>query len=455
MTTPLVETEPSIVPVPAGTAHQTKGDRFSSFDPADFSVPRSRDEDWRFTPLRRLRGLHDGTAASQPGSAVRARVEVDTAGAPEGAVEVASLPAGDDRIGRAGAPVDYAAAYAWSKTAEADYVRIATGQVLSEPVSITISGPGEDATSFGSLVVDVEAHAEAVVILRYQGSGAHSDNVEFLVGDGARLSCIVMEDWDRGAVHLANSHIQVGRDATVRHTYAAFGGDVLRSVPHVRFTAPGGDAELLGIGFADAGQYFEQRLLVDHSIPNCRSNVLYKAALQGRPTADDAADAATKAARAVEAADVDGAAHAVDTNATGVDADAEDDSAQTRLPRSERTPDARTAWIGDVLIRPEATGTDTYEKNNNLLLTPGARADSVPNLEIQTGEIVGAGHAATVGRFDDEQMFYLRSRGIDEATAKMLIVRGFFTDVIRRIPVASIREQLEAKIDHELAHTVL
>ena len=108
-----------------------------------------------------------------------------------------------------------------------------------------------------------------------------------------------------------------------------------------------------------------------------------------------------------------------------------------------------------MLIRPEATGTDTYEKNNNLLLTSGARADSVPNLEIQTGEIVGAGHAATVGRFDDEQMFYLQSRGISRAEAKMLIVRGFFTDVIRRIPLERIREQLENKVEEELSNTVL
>ncbi|HIW96169.1 MAG TPA: Fe-S cluster assembly protein SufD [Candidatus Corynebacterium gallistercoris] len=403
MTTPLNETEPTISPVKAGTEHQTKGDRFTSFNVEDFAVPRGKDEDWRFTPLRSLRGLHDGSAAAGQ----RAAVRVDVSDGDAAKVTHEQLSSSDERLGRAGAPVDRAAAQAWNETQEADYVLVSKDSVLEDALTITIDGPGEDKVSYGTLVVELEAHAEAVVFVRYEGSGAHSDNVEFVVGNGAKLTTVVFEDWNRDAVHLSNSHILVGRDATVRHTYACFGGEVVRSVPHVRYTAPGGDAELLGLYFADAGQYFEQRLLVDHSVKNCRSNVLYKGALQGEPGQGSAAK------------------------------------------------DARTAWIGDVLIRAEATGTDTYEKNNNLLLTSGARADSVPNLEIQTGEIVGAGHAATVGRFDDEQMFYLQSRGITQANAKMLIVRGFFTDVIRRIPLESIREQLENKVEQELANTVL
>ncbi|KAB3523483.1 Fe-S cluster assembly protein SufD [Corynebacterium sp. zg254] len=398
MSTPLNETEATITPVAAGTDHQTKGDRFTSFSSADFDIPKGRDEDWRFTPLRKLRGLHDGSASQGK------RASVSVTGVTDD-VSVEELDMSDAKLGRAGAPVDRAAAQAWENTPKADYVRVASNAVLSEPVVVTIEGPGEDTVSYGSLVIEVEAHAEAVVFVHYTGSGAHSDNLEFVIGDGAQLTTVVLEDWAPDAVHLSNSHLQVGRDATVRHYYAAFGGQVVRSVPHVRYTGPGGDAEMLGLYFADSGQYFEQRLLVDHSIKNCRSNVLYKGALQS----------------------------------TG-----EDDKSE-----------ARTAWIGDVLIRPEATGTDTYEKNNNLLLSPGARADAVPNLEIQTGEIVGAGHAATVGRFDDEHMFYLQSRGISAAEAKMLIVRGFFTDVIKRIPIESIREDLEQKVERELASTVL
>jgi Fe-S cluster assembly protein SufD len=159
----------------------------------------------------------------------------------------------------------------------------------------------------------------------------------------------------------------------------------------------------VGLYFADAGQHLESRLLIDHAQPNCRSNVLYKGALQG---------------------DLDSG-----------------------------KPDAHTVWVGDVLIRAEATGTDTFEVNRNLVLTDGARADSVPNLEIETGEIAGAGHASATGRFDDEQLFYLRARGIPEDQARRLVVRGFFGEIIAKIAVPEIRDRLTDAIEHELAIT--
>ena len=114
--------------------------------------------------------------------------------------------------------------------------------------------------------------------------------------------------------------------------------------------------------------------------------------------------------------------------------------------------DAHTVWVGDVLIRAEATGTDTYEVNRNLILTDGARADSIPNLEIETGEVVGAGHASATGRFDDEQLFYLMARGIPETEARKLVVRGFFAELLDKIPVPELRERLGAAIEARLAH---
>lgn len=370
-----------------------KGDVFASFDVNDFEVPKGRDEDWRFTPLRRLAGLHDGTA----GDPVAAQVSVG--GADVEGVTVSSAARVDERLGRAGVPVDRAAAQAFSSFGEATVVTVGKGAVAAEPITVTVTGPGEGKVAYGHIVIELEEQAEAVVILEYEGTGAFADNVEFVVGDAARLAVVTMTNWDEGAVHLSAHHARIGRDSVLRHSLASFGGDVVRVVPRVKFTAPGGDAELLGVYFADAGQYFEQRLLIDHAVPNCRSNVMYKGALQG-----------------AEGAKVD----------------------------------ARTAWVGDVLIRAEAVGTDTYELNKNLLLSEGARADSVPNLEIETGEIAGAGHAATVGRFDDEQLFYLLSRGIPEDVARRLVVRGFFNEVINQIPVESIRERLNAYVDQEL-----
>lgn len=107
-----------------------------------------------------------------------------------------------------------------------------------------------------------------------------------------------------------------------------------------------------------------------------------------------------------------------------------------------------------MLIEAKAEGTDTYEMNRNLVLTDGARVDSVPNLEIETGEIVGAGHASATGRFDDEQLFYLMARGIPEQDARRLVVRGFFAELVQQIGVPDIEERLIAKIEEELEASV-
>lgn len=368
-------------------ANPTKGDAFTSFNVDDFPIPGGRDEVWRFISLRNLRGLHNGEFAE----AVEQDITVD---APAN-VTVETLQPGDARLGRAGAPVDRVAAQAWTSMPSAQYVSVPANASLTDAVTVTITGKGDGVTSFGATVVELEHHAEATVVLKYVGSGTHADNVEFIVGEGAHLTVVVDAAWNNDAVHLSNQIAQLGKDAVLRHNVAVFGGEIVRIVPRVNYTAGGGDAEMLGVYFADAGQYFENRLLVDHSVANCRSNVMYKGALQGEG--------------------------------------------------------ARTCWVGDVLIRSAAQGTDTYEVNRNLVLSEGARADAIPNLEIETGEIVGAGHAATVGRFDDLQVFYLMSRGIPEAEARRLIIRGFFSEVISRIPIESLREELEDRVAAELA----
>src|SRR5262249_8045415 len=208
---------------------------------------------------------------------------------------------------------------------------------------------GEGGGAYGHLTIDVGAYAEVTVIVDHVGTATYAANVDTRLGDGAKLTLVSVQDWDGDAVHVEHQATSVGRDATFRSIVVTLGGDLVRISPVVRYNGPGGDAELLGVCFADDGQHLEHRLLVDHDQPHCRSRVTYKGALQGKH--------------------------------------------------------AHTVWIGDVVIRPEAVGTDTYELNRNLLLTDGARADSVPNLEIETGEVVGAGHASATGRFDDEQLF--------------------------------------------------
>jgi Fe-S cluster assembly protein SufD len=412
-------------------------ERRESYDPADFPALTGREEEWRFTPLKRLRGLHDGTAVPEG----TVTVEVD---APE-PVRVETVGRDDARLGRAGVPVDRVAATAYAGFTKATVVTVPAETEVAEPIRIRVAGamsgtaglattagdgapsaaagssgatagvaavgsgaaasagataaaPGSRPVAFGHLQIDVAPLARATVVLEHTGSAILADNVEFVVGDGAAVTVVALYEWADDAVHATQQHALVGRDATFKSVNVVLGGDLVRLVPRVRYAGPGGDANLLGLYFADSVQHLEQRLFVDHAAPHCKSRVTYKGALQGK--------------------------------------------------------DAHTVWVGDVLIRATAEGTDTYELNRNLVLTDGARADSVPNLEIETGEVVGAGHASATGRFDDEQLFYLQARGIPEDMARRLVVRGFFAEVIARIGIPEVEERLLAAVEAELAVSV-
>lgn len=376
----------------AVAAESTVATRMSappSFDVADFPVPHGREEEWRFTPLERLRGLHDGTAVAT-GTGVKVDVQ-----APEG-VTVETVGRDDARIGKAGTPVDRIAAQAYSAFEKAGVITVPKETVLTEPIRVAVHGEG--GVAYGHQVVELGAFAEAVVVIDHTGDAVLAANVDYVLGDGAKLTVISVQDWDDKAVHVGQHNALIGRDATFKSFVVTFGGDLVRLHPRVAYAGPGGEAELFGLYFTDAGQHQEHRLLVDHNTPHCKSNVAYKGALQGE--------------------------------------------------------DAHAVWIGDVLIEAKAEGTDTYEMNRNLVLTDGARVDSVPNLEIETGEIVGAGHASATGRFDDEQLFYLMARGIPADEARRLVVRGFFAELVQQIGVDDIEERLLVKIDEELEASV-
>ncbi|MEJ8634246.1 Fe-S cluster assembly protein SufD [Streptomyces sp. NPDC006475] len=386
---PVGSTTAGSIAVAAESTVATRMSAPPSFDVADFPVPHGREEEWRFTPLERLAGLHDGTAVATGGAVT---VEID---APEGVI-VETVGRDDARLGRAGTPVDRVAAQAYSSFEKASVVTVPKDTVLTEPVRIAVHGEG--GTTFGHQLIELGAFAEAVVVIDHTGDAVIAANVDFVVGDGAKLTVVSVQDWDDKAVHVAQHNALVGRDASFKSVVVTFGGDVVRLHPRVSYAGTGGEAELFGLYFTDKGQHQEHRLLVDHNTPHCKSNAVYKGALQG----DEA--------------------HAV--------------------------------WIGDVLIQAAAEGTDTYEMNRNLVLTDGARVDSVPNLEIETGEIVGAGHASATGRFDDEQLFYLQARGIPADEARRLVVRGFFAELVQQIGLPDVEERLLAKIDAELEASV-
>lgn len=374
----------------------SRASRPTSFDVADFPVPNGREEEWRFAPVDRLAPLFAGaTDGVLSGHGVLTTVVE----APEVKVEIVDRD--DARLGTAGKPGDRTAAVAWASFPRATIVTIPQEAVATEVTSIRIEGVEGAGTheaplepSATHLVVHAEAMSQAVVVIDHIGHASLTETVEIVADEGAHLTVVTVHDWADGSVHASSHRLRIGRDATVKHIAVTLGGDVVRITPDAEFVGEGAAVKMLGLYFADAGQHQEQRLFVDHAVPNCVSRVAYKGALQGEG--------------------------------------------------------AHTVWVGDVLIRAAAEGTDTYELNRNLVLSDGARADSVPNLEIETGLIEGAGHASATGRFDDEQLFYLRARGIPEPDARRLVVRGFFAELIHEIGVPSVEERLIGAIEREL-----
>ena len=360
-----------------------------SYDLADYPMPAGREEVWRFTPLKRLRGLLEDTAT---GDHLEWKLDAPPA------VEVSELTTAEAIDLRGPAPVDRPSALAVKHSGGAVLIDVPADTELDQPVILKLSGAAVDQVVHAHLVIRIGRHSRATVVLEHTGSATYAAEVTVLVGDNARLELASLQLWDDDAVHLGHVAVRVGRDAEVRTFQASLGGDVVRMVETADYAGPGGRLEMYGLYFVDAAQHIEHRLFVDHNEPRTHSNVDYRGALQGK------------------------GAHSV--------------------------------WVGDVLIRKAAEGIQTYESNRNLLLTDGGQADSVPNLEIETGEIQGAGHASATGRFDDEQLFYLQSRGIPPIEARRLVVHGFFADLIKRLGVTSLERRLLDAVEAELAKNI-
>ncbi|TDW28559.1 iron-regulated ABC transporter permease protein SufD [Cryobacterium psychrophilum] len=309
-------------------------------------------------------------------------------------VSVEWVERSDGRIGLAGAPEERASANAWTGFEKALAITV-NGEEAKE-ITITRAALGY-APRAAHTIIEARPFSQATVILQNSGEARLTENVEIILGESANLTVVTVQEWDDEAVHLSNHFASVGRDARLKHVVVSLGGRIVRVSPSIRLAGSGSDTDLLGLYFADAGQHLEQQVYVNHDAPQSRSRVNYKGALQGK------------------------AAH--------------------------------TVWIGDVLIGSKGTGTDSYEQNRNLVLSEGTRADSVPNLEIETGDIVGAGHASATGRFDDEQLFYLQSRGISEEEARRLVVRGFLTEIVQKIGSPELEARLLLAIEAELVIT--
>jgi len=301
------------------------------------------------------------------------------------------VPRDNPLIGSAGTPEERAAANAWSSFEHALHIDI-VGDV-STALTVTRGALG-DSPRAAHTVITAQPNSSGLVVIDSRGAATLTENVEIVVGDDAHLTVVSLQEWDADALHLASQFARVGRNAQLKHFVVSLGGSVVRVNPSAHLAEDGAEAELFGVYFADAGQHLEQRVYVHHDAPHSRSRVTYKGALNGEG--------------------------------------------------------ARTVWVGDVLIAPTAPGTDTYEQNRNLVLSEGTRADSIPNLEIETGDIVGAGHASATGRFDDEHLFYLQSRGIPEDEARKLVVLGFLSEIVQKIGEPALEARLLTALEDEL-----
>jgi Fe-S cluster assembly protein SufD len=353
----------------------------------NYLTPTGREEAWRFTPLNRLAGLHDGSSEviERDSLAIHGFLPsgVSASRIPRALVSIES-PSDDVVVQRVHA-----------EAAEVFLLEVAENIEVAKPIFLNRRSGGLVGAELSRVRISLGAHSRATIIIENSREAILGEDIEILLAPGSDLKFVTLQEWDAGSVHVARHHAIIDRDASFRSITVTVGGSLVRLSPTVEFRGPGSSAQLLGVYFATQGQHFEHRIHIDHGVPRAKSRVNYKGALSGDQ--------------------------------------------------------AHTVWIGDVFIRAAAEGTDTYELNRNLLLSDGARADSVPNLEIETGEIVGAGHASTTGRFDDEQLFYLMSRGIPMDEARRLVVRGFFAEVISQIADEGIEERLMSRIDGELA----
>ena len=370
-----------------GVPIQTRSERVKSTKLEDFAEISTREEQWRYIGSDELGGLDKSGLEEFSGDITATTAD---------SVETSWIESDHALFGSAGIPEDRVSAAGW-EAAKAAYLISIPENSSPESSSIEIKSLVSDPSAL-HVIVHAAKGSQATVVLEHSGDAVLSENIEIIVDDEASLTLVSIQEWNSKSIHSSAQFAKLGRNSKFKHVVVSLGGSVVRVTPSAYFAAPGGDVSLFGLYFADAGQYLEHRIFVDHSQPNCKSRVTYKGALQGQK--------------------------------------------------------AHTVWVGDVLIRAAAEGTDTYELNRNLLLTDGARADSVPNLEIETGQIQGAGHASASGRFDDEQLFYLQARGIDELEARRLVVRGFLMEIVQQIGISELEERLAQAIENELEGTV-
>ncbi|MFD0705046.1 Fe-S cluster assembly protein SufD [Alloscardovia venturai] len=359
-----------------------------SFEVTDFAIPTHKQDDWRFTPVERIAEFAE---VFEPADKLNVELSMLDGSDVPATVVLKKITKSDKPAGTVSKPNDRVSAVEWNSGNAAYSLHVAEDVV--SPIVVKVTGTSLELDSF-HLVITTDANVHADVVVEHEGQAKLAEGVEISTGDFSEVSTTFIQEWSSNSKHVGNHRIHVGKGAALRHSVVTLGGNLVRIRMDQDFGGEQGDLNMLGIYFAEPGEHIEHRTMVVHNAPECKSRVVYKGALSGKG--------------------------------------------------------AHSTWVGNALIEPTAPGTDSYELNRNLILVPGAVADSEPNLEIENGNIVGAGHASSVGRFDDEELFYLMSRGISEKDAQKLVVAGFFNELIEQIGIPAISEHLMNTVNARL-----
>lgn len=269
---------------------------------------------------------------------------------------------------------------------------------LEHPIRVTrwASDPGK--AYFTRTLLVAEPHSRASFVEEslspdFEQQSLYSSAIELLAADGAQVQYVSLQEMGRGVFHLSQQRTLAQRDSTLDTLNVNLGASVARLDLNARLLGPGANSDMLGLYFGDGNQHFDSCTSQDHVAPNSKSDLLYKGALDER---------------------------------------------------------ARSVFRGIIKVHPKAQGTDAYQTNRNLLLSRQARADSLPNLEIEADD-VKCSHGATVGQLDQEALFYLMSRGLDWERAERIVVLGFLGEVLRRLPLGGVVEKVTRSIEAKLA----
>jgi Fe-S cluster assembly protein SufD len=267
--------------------------------------------------------------------------------------------------------------------------------VVEVPLQALTYVDADRAAVFPHTLIVAEEGAEVTFLDRFVSpdlDALSSAVTEVHVGPGAIVRYVSLQDWGDGVTHLAVQRARLDRDASLHSLSVAFGASLSRTEVESVLAAAGASSEMLGVYFTDGDQHFDHRSLQDHAAPHCTSDLLYKGALKDR---------------------------------------------------------SRAVYSGLVKVRPGAQKTDAMQTNRNVVLSERAKADSIPNLEIEANDVI-CGHAASVGPVSEDEVFYLQTRGIPREEATRLIVKGFFQEVLDRVPLEEARETIEGAIEEEL-----